>query len=192
MFFLSLITFSLLSWASRVPPAIDQPQLITASEILTWVKGAEPKVRSVEELLEKLPVPYRTYFVLQYNSHSNHSSNGTHPRVIFFGPDAKLLLAFSGLASDSFYHTIEMIEYEPNTASHSFYSIHFQEKEPAHVEINPEDCLRCHGSDPKPNWEPYSLWPGAFGSLHDRILPQTREHHFFEEFLKTYSQSPRY
>ena len=189
---LSLFVFSHLLLAARVPPAIEQAPLTSASEILSWVKGPAPKVNTVEELLERLPEAYRTFFVLQYDSHSNHSSNATHPRVIFFGPDAKLLLAFSGLPSDSFYDTAEMIEYEPKTASYSFYSIHFQDKEPAQVEINPADCLRCHGMDPKPNWEPYSLWPGAFGSLHDRILPGTREHHSFEEFLKTYQESSRY
>ncbi|NBX75289.1 MAG: hypothetical protein EBQ92_01895 [Proteobacteria bacterium] len=192
MWLISFFVFSQLSLAALVPPTIEQSPITSASEILSWVKGPKPEVKTVEELLEKLPEAYRTFFVLQYDSHSNHSSNATHPRVIFFGPDAKLLLAFSGLPSDSFYETAEMIEYEPTTASYSFYSIHFQTQEPAQVEINPQDCYRCHGADPKPNWEPYSLWPGAFGSLHDRILPGTREHFSFGEFLKTYRESPRY
>jgi hypothetical protein len=192
MWFISFFIFSQLALSALVPPAIDQSPITSASEILSWVKGPEPEVKTVEELLQRLPEAYRTYFVLQYDSHSNHSSNATHPRVIFFGPDAKLLLALSGLPSDSFYDTAEMIEYEPATASYAFYSIHFKTQEPAQVEVNPTDCLRCHGADPKPNWEPYSLWPGAFGSLHDRILPGTREHHSFEEFLKGYQDSPRY
>lgn len=189
---LSFFFISTLCFASQVPPAIEQPPLVSASEVLNWVQSSPPQVKSVEELLQKLPEAYRTYFILQYDSHSNHSSNSKHPRVIFFGPDAKLLLAFSGLPSDSFYDTAEMIEYEPATASYAFYSIHFKKNEPTQVEINPQDCLRCHGFDPKPNWEPYSLWPGAFGSLHDRILPGTKEHHSFQEFLATYKQSPRY
>lgn len=192
MYFLVFFVFSLVSSASLVPPAIEQSPLLTAPEILSWVQDSQPQVRTVEELLHQLPLAYRAHFVLQYDSHSNHSSNPTHPRVIFFGPDAKLLLAFSGLPTDSFYETVEMIEYEPAKASYSFYSIHFQENSQAEVEINPQDCLRCHGTDPKPNWEPFSLWPGTFGSLHDKILPQTKEHHFFEGFLKTYRNSPRY
>lgn len=189
---LVFILFTQVSFAALVPSGIEQSPLVSASQILNWVQGSSPEVKTVEELLQKLPEAYRTFFVLQYDSHSNHSSNDTHPRVIFFGPDAKLLVAFSGLPSDSFFNTAEMIEYEPTTASYNFYSIHFEEKAPNHVEVNPQDCLRCHGFDPKPNWESYSLWPGAFGSLHDRVLPGTKEHHSFQEFLKTYQQSSRY
>lgn len=178
---------------ASVPPAIDQKPLVTAQEIIQWVRPESPdSVQTVEDLLKKLPETYRRYFVLQYESRSNHSSNETHPRMIFFGPDAKLLLGASGLPSDPHYQTVEMIEYEPQNASYSFYSIHFQQNEPPKVEVNPADCLRCHGGDPKPNWEPYSLWPGAFGSLHDRILPETKEFHSFESFLKSYKEDPRY
>jgi len=191
--------FQFLSWllvASRLVfsfEAIDKKPLLTAKEVLSWVSPQASKpLMEVESLLEKLPEAYRTYFVLQYNSQSNHSSDETHPRVIFFGPDAKLLLAFSGLPSDPHYHTVEMIEYEPDRASFSFYSLHFQPTGPARVEVNPKDCQRCHGEDPKPNWEPYSLWPGTFGSLHDRILIGSREHAGFESFLKSYQQSTRY
>ena len=173
--------------------SIDRKPLVTAQQVLHWVSEKNPGAAlSVEALLERLPEKYRSHFVLQYKSFSNHSANGTHPRVIFFGPDAKLLLAFSGLQSDPHYNTIEMIEYQPATASFSFYSVHFQPKGTAKVEINPPDCKRCHGQDPKPNWEPYSLWPGTFGSLHDRILPGTEEYSWFESFLKSFSQSSRY
>lgn len=173
--------------------SITRKPSVTAQEVLSWISERNgSSLNSVEALLERLPIQYRSHFVLQYKSFSNHSANGTHPRVIFFGPDAKLLLAFSGLPSDPHYNTIEMIEYQPVTASFSFYSVHFFPGAPAKVDVNPQDCKRCHGKDPKPNWEPYSLWPGAFGSLHDRIPNGTVEHSWFESFLKNYSSSSRY
>lgn len=176
-----------------IPSFTEQTPLVTAKDVLDWVnpEKSEP-VKTVEELLGKLPKAYRTYFVLQYKSHSNHLSDSSHPRVIFFGADARLLLAFSGLPSDPNYDTLEMIEYEPQRAGYSFYSIHFNRHEETRVEINPQDCQRCHGSNPKPNWEPYSLWPGAYGSLHDAIIEGSEEHRSFIDFLKSSARTERY
>ncbi|NBX91871.1 MAG: hypothetical protein EB078_05555 [Proteobacteria bacterium] len=181
------------SLLASVPPAISQKPTVTASEILSWINtDSSLSSPTVESIIAKLPEAYRRYFVLQYDSHSNHLSDRAHPRIIFFGPDAKLLFAASGLPSDPHYETIEMIEYEERKAEFSFYSIHFNETAKPKVEVNPQDCIRCHSSDPKPNWEAYSLWPGAYGSLHDRILPKTTEYNDFEAFLKTYKNHPRY
>lgn len=168
---------------------------LTAQQVLQQIEGSSsglPPANSVEILLSRLPTSYRSYFILQYQSHSNHDASPLNPRVIFFGPDAKLLFAFSGLPSDPHYNTVEMIEYEKEEASFRFYSIHFKENGPAQIEIQPRQCQNCHGPDPKPNWEPYSLWPGAYGSLHDRILRGTRELENFKSFLATYQQSSRY
>ncbi|MFM8269221.1 MAG: hypothetical protein ACKN9V_03450, partial [Pseudomonadota bacterium] len=84
-FIIWLFLWQLPSNAS-VPVPIELHPLVSASEVLSWVQGAKPEINSIEQLLQKLPEAYRTYFVLQYDSHSNHSSNATHPRVIFFGP----------------------------------------------------------------------------------------------------------
>lgn len=164
---------------------------ISARQVINWVEE-EKSSSSVESLLAKLPPLYRSYFVLQYHSHSNHQASPLNPRVIFFGPDAKLLFAFSGLPTDPHYNTIEMIEYEKEEASFRFYSIHFEEGQRPQIEIQPKQCQNCHGPDPKPNWEPYSLWPGAYGSLHDRILKGTKELEGFRSFLASYQKSDRY
>lgn len=189
-----LVLVSSLVFASPLPKGIEQTPLVRASDILEWVENQnERPVRSVEELLEKLPEAYRSYFVLQYESHSNHQADPIHPRIIFFGPDAKLLVGVSGLVSDPFFNTIEMIEYEPQSASFSFYSVHFNpRKQKPRVERNPKDCQRCHSPDPKPNWEPYNLWPGAYGSVHDQILAGTKEYQGFQKFLEAYPNSSRY
>lgn len=193
MRFFSILLWGHLLWGGTVPPTIEKSPALSAEEVLSWVDPTHAgSVNSVEKLLEKLPEAYRTYFVLQYESHSNHQSDPGHPRIIFFGPDAKLLMGVSGLSTDPFYHTIEMIEYEPDGAAFSFYSIHFNVPGTPTIEKNPSDCLRCHGQDPKPNWEPYSLWPGTYGSLHDRIIGGTLEHNSFQQFLASYPSSPRY
>lgn len=193
MRFLLFFLFCSLGTSQALPSFLEQTPVVSSKEVLDWVSPTQASpVTSVESLLAKLPEAYRTYFVLQYDSHSNHLSDTTHPRVIFFGPDAKLLLAFSGLPSDPHFNTVEMIEYDPPAATYHFYSIHFEENQKVSVEIDPSDCKRCHGPDPKPNWEPYNLWPGAYGSLHDSILERSSEKEAFINFLNHIPSSPRY
>lgn len=35
---------------------------------------------------------------------------------------------------------------------------------------NPPQCARCHGTDPKPIWEEYDRWPGAYGEEDDALI----------------------
>src|SRR5690606_12920846 len=58
--------------------------------------------------------------------------------------------------------------------------------------INPRDCRGCHSQEQRPNFEPYSVWPGAYGSLHDRILPNTLEHTEARAFAAYAKTHPRY
>jgi hypothetical protein len=93
------------SFAHSVPSFIEQAPLVSAKEIVDWVDSKNPQsVKTVEELLNKLPDAYRTYFVLQYDSHSNHLSDPTHPRVIFFGADAKLLTFLKRLLPENLFY----------------------------------------------------------------------------------------
>ncbi len=170
--------------------ALEKPPVINFQGVRKLLQS--PANWEIGRFLSQLPVAYRRHFALQYKSFSNHSATFKYPRIIFFGPDAKLLMGVSGNPLDVNFDTVEFIEYEPTNARYRFYSVHFEkEKEPQVLE-NPAQCLTCHGGDPKPNWESYSLWPGSYGSLHDRIPYGSIENTEFKTFIKTYQASPRY
>lgn len=78
---------------------------------------------------------------------------------------------------------------------------------------NPGKCLQCHGANPRPNWQPYFIWPGFYGSDDDRLFQfhpagasigrmavlsagggadDDRERRGFEKYLRAMPEHPRY
>ncbi len=49
-------------------------------------------------------------------------------------------------------------------------------------ETNPATCITCHTKKPRPNWERYDEWPGAYGKKDD--FPKGEELLALEAFLK--------
>ncbi len=67
---------------------------------------------------------------------------------------------------------LEIIQYRKDQRAFEFRTIDFQEDGSPAVfsEKNPVLCLTCHRKDPRPNWEHYSIWPGAYGEEDDRLI----------------------
>ncbi len=143
-------------------------------------------VRSIEELLPLLPQDYRSEFTLMHDSLSLQPSTFESPRVIMTGPRATLVIAFSSDPEAFRYNVLEIIQFRedgapgdpPNPATPArgfeFREIVFSDLDPpgppAFGPANPPLCFSCHGgSDPRPNWEVYSQWPGAYGSSVDQV-----------------------
>lgn len=185
-------TFLLFSSSVLASPraALDFRRVIEARQIADKIQSDNPP-RTVEEFLDFLPAVYRQYYVLQYRSRSRHQASPSHPRVILYGPDAKLLTAFSGKPDDPHFQKVEMIEYDAQESRFRAYEIDFTDRKPV-LRQDPPECLGCHGIDLRPNWEPYSAWPGTYGSLHDRILPGSEEHGHFKKFIESFPPTARY
>lgn len=65
-------------------------------------------------------------------------------------------------------------------------------------EPNRQFCLACHRQDPRPNWEPYNLWPGALFGFENRITfrdkegKETLDWKRSKRFLDSFEYHPRY
>lgn len=149
-------------------------------------------IRSVEQLLPRLPKEFQKNYVLMKDSVSNQGATPENPRVIVFSNDAKLILAFTGdseKAKD--YSNLEIIQFREKTNSFEFRKVEFDKDKVANIsEKNPERCLKCHQKDPRPNWENYRFWPGAYGEKDDSLSPTEEKQltSFFVDALK----HPRY
>jgi hypothetical protein len=149
---------------------------------LTFEKLSEQidslRIRTIEDLISLLP-PYmkNDNYVLMYRSRSLQAASPESPRAILYTPSARLILSFNGgTPGTRGADTIELVQFRDGTKSFEFREIYFPKNgSPEISPPNPRKCLECHQSpvrknvDLRPNWEPYNVWPGAFGSNSGRI-----------------------
>lgn len=143
---------------------------------------------TVESAVQLLPRAIRDRYALMHRSRSLQSASFQAPRAILFESDGSFLATFNGGDPLSRGHDkIEIIQFRPDERRWEFREIAFARGSPPRVsEANPRKCLECHQSprrqdvDPRPNWEPYSTWPGAYASV-DGNLGQTLEASGFPE-----------
>ena len=163
----------------------------------------EKHVQSVENLLELLPKTFLDHYVLMHQSQSLQASSYDSPRAIVYGNDSTLTMAFGGHAQQFAGNDIEFIQYRSSSRSFEFREISFASEvgtggRPRVSQANPAVCLGCHGGDdPRPNWEPYNRWPGAFGSVAagisiDRSPESALQLEPFRKFIQNQAQHPRY
>jgi hypothetical protein len=133
-------------------------------------------IKTIEKLLPELPFSMRDEYVAMYHSRSLQDASFKYPRIILFGSDASLMLAFNGDSSQKGFNSLEVIQFRDATTQFEFRELNFDGvNRPTVTAANPPKCLRCHQSpvradvDPRPNWEPYSNWLGAYGSIDGRI-----------------------
>jgi hypothetical protein len=132
----------------------------------------EKDVDSVEGVIDLLPKEMlNDNYMLMYKSRSLQEASFTQPRVITYSPSAQFILTFnSGSPKMAGHNSIETIQYREKEQKFEFREIQFIENQAKISDANPQKCLQCHQSnnrkniDMRPNWEPYSIWPGAYGS----------------------------
>ena len=136
-----------------------------------WLEQLVRKIEptSVEQVLEKLPPDFRSQFTLVYRSRSTQGASLENPRVILYGPDARLLIAFNGDPLLKGYQSLEMIQYRDAIRGFEFRKIDFPFDASKPIEKNPTECLKCHRADPRPNWNAYNEWPGVYGTYDDTV-----------------------
>ncbi len=163
-----------------IPFTIHAAQLDTGStldfEQVRSLIQSHPEIDSVSSLLEMLPKNFRNEFVLMHDSRSLHRKcvEPDNPRVIFFNSEASFILAAANPngAEGCTANTVEMIQFKKDAAKFEFRSLTFDGvgKRPVLSDVNPERCLKCHSTDPRPFWGSYFAWPGAYGSLDDTLV----------------------
>ena len=135
------------------------------------------RVASIEQAIDALPARMRGNYALMYRSRSLQSATFQSPRAIVYEGDGSFVATFNGgeanaRGRDSF----ETIQFRQASKRWEFREIAFSPgRAPVVSEINPRRCLECHQSrarqdvDPRPNWEPYSNWPGAYAGVDGRV-----------------------
>lgn len=188
----------------------------TYSRLIALLEAGKPStVKDALELIKRDHPGYFSYYTLVYESRSLQEASFQSPRAIVFGRDARLVLTFNGdqigdhhpRASD----TLELVHFLDDQNKFEFRQIMFRDDahpgdpylSQAPYQIAPPNstlhqegiCLLCHGSDPRPNWDAYSTWPGVYGSLddfNDDALLKGRELPEYREFRKSMANRARY
>lgn len=156
-------------------------------DIQGWAERGE--VKSVEDVLRRLPAEYRTHFVLMERSRSLQEASPEAPRALLFGERAELVLSFNGHPGQRGYDSLETVELDPSRMTYEIRAVHFVGGKAMVSGPNPEICLRCHRSLPRPNWEPYPHWPGALGQGPNYSADERRR---LEAFSTAAAAHPRY
>lgn len=126
-------------------------------------------ITSIDTLMPLLSKAHLSQYVLMHHSQSLQEASTDSPRAILYGKDAKLILAFNGNPKQLGHDHLEVLQYRGSNHSFEMREIIFQGKVQFSV-ANPTLCLSCHQSDPRPNWESYPLWPGAYGGEDDSVF----------------------
>lgn len=147
------------------------PEKLNFEWLLSTIKTKN--LTSIEDVLQEMPEAYMSAHVLMYESRSVQRASFENPRVILFGSDASFITAFNGDPQHAGHDRLEIIQFRKAERRFEFREIVFRDgKAPDVSGPNPPKCLSCHQSparmdvDPRPNWEPYSKWPGAYDHIY--------------------------
>lgn len=83
------------------------------------------------------------------------------------------------------YETIEVIRFDGKNADFKFEQLSKDSEQRIRIDQNPQSCLRCHGSDPRPLWDSYRAWPGMLTPRDDLV---ERDSTLKEPFLSLVNQ----
>ena len=167
-----------LVWASSVTG-------LTFEVLENWTNRRFPS--SLEDLIRMLPRSLRGQYALMHSSHSLQGGTFDEPRALMITPDGKLVVSFNGnpdppqstnpSRNPASYNDLEIVQFRDATNSFEFRKITVVDGHRTVSEANPPICMGCHlgyADSPRPNWEPYSTWPGAYGSSSDYSLQESR------------------
>src|SRR5436190_1460610 len=145
-------------------------------------------IGSVEELIAALPAAQRNRYALVFESRSLQGASPENPRVILYGPDARFIVTFSGSPAQRGFRVVETMEFDDDSKEFRLRELLFPERAagPDKVvvsEVNPQRCTRCHGAPPRPVWDTFPLWPGAYGERYRATL-SARQRPGLERFAR--------
>ncbi len=190
---ISAVLLSVQGWAVAVPA-----ETFTYEDLVALIQAKN--LKRVEDVLPALPDDLRSNYTLMYQSRALQRASYNNPRAILFGKDAKFILTFIGDQNAFGFETLETIQFRPHERSFDFRQIVFptiqnglkdvkfsQQNKTADGRVS---CTSCHGSEPRPNWDHYRVWPGAYGGHDDQL--EGEEELKYREFVSTRNTSPFY
>lgn len=217
--FLYLFLLSSFGLASQSVGAYQgSPSRLSLNEVREILAQPNPP-KSIEDFLAQVRAKSPGLFenvILMYRSKSFQASSEEHPRAILYNQDATFVLSFNGLPSHRGFDRVEMMQFDPVGRRFEFRELASAGGKLRLSAANPALCMACHQSplrqspDPRPNWEPYSRWPGAIGSEEGRLSEHfqreiyrpeddlhraeaRREHEILKKFVEGEAKSnPRY
>ncbi len=146
--------------SSLNPPAKKGDPEMTINGIMSFIQ--KNNIKTIVELLNKLPVHYRNNFSLVEHTKGEGQSNLRFPRIVLFGPDGTFLMNISTKPDDPKYDLLDCAELNEDNGIWEFSQFDFTEEKPK-LHRSPESCIRCHGERPRPVWGTNMNWPGVFG-----------------------------
>ena len=156
-------------------------------------------LQTLEEVLPLLPEELRSHYTLMRESRSLQAASDLDPRVIMYGRDAKLTCTFNGDSSQRGFDTLECFQFRDETSSFDFRQIQFPTDENGLLQVEYSEsnrsvdkkisCTGCHMADPRPNWDSYSHWPGAYGENDDTPQDNFQK---YSRFVAKRGSHPRY
>lgn len=180
---------------SDVSTMLKEEKSFSYEEFLQYLK--DKKIRNLEEFVASLPEEMKKNYVLIYESQSLQTATFQKPRVILRSPLSEVMLTFTDPEGSLNQHdqSIELMFWDKNERAFKMKEITFEKDTYKFSETNPQKCLECHGADPRPNWEPYSTWPGVYGGdaefrFGGELVPGERKQ--LDKFIKSASTHPLY
>lgn len=160
------------------------------------------QLRSIDSVLPKLPPMMLSNYTLMYASGSLQGASFQNPRVILFGANARLTCAFNGDPSQAGYDTLECFQFRDADRKFDFRQIQFPTEQnglsdvkfsaPNRTADGSISCTSCHSTDPRPNWDQYNTWHGAYGSGDDVLYENYNEVTTYASFVSARPNHPRY
>lgn len=168
---------------------------LTWQELEQALKENPRQLKSTEDVLNWIEERYPDFFThhtLMQKSQSLQDASPLHPRAIVFAPNGQLVLTFNGHEHQSGFDRLELVAPDPDTKRFDFREITFSDSGAEISPPNPPKCARCHHSAPRPIWEPYRRWEGAFGFDDDFIAVNGPEHEKLKAFQVMAKTHARY
>jgi hypothetical protein len=173
--------FVLLSVVSPVQFAAAGPKKEVTEMTIQDLYELSLQKKTIPATLDSLPDIFKNNFTLIYNSPSMQGSTFQHPRALLSNEDASLVITFNGDPEQRGYNHLEAVQFVKEEGRWEFYDLNFEGDTPQLSSPNPGVCMSCHQypgrttADPRPNWEPYNLWPNSYGSLGGELDPARPE-----------------
>ena len=156
------------------------------------------KLTSIEALLPLLPADFRSNYTLMRVTRSLQDASDLNPRAILFGKNAKLVCTFNGDPEQKGFDTLECEQFRDLERRFDFRQIQFPTAKNKLSQVlfsatnrsadGRASCTSCHSKDPRPNWNAYRTWPGAYGERDDELDPSDP----YEDFVAKRDGDVRY